>query len=61
MGLLIMPGGWPTGLAERFAELDDDRDLEREARRCKLEGHVVYTCPACGDVSCLRCLVRIDA
>jgi hypothetical protein len=61
-GLVIIPEFWD--------EEDRKRQADSEARyamdpsevamlddfaRCRAEGHLEHTCPACGDRSCLRC------
>jgi hypothetical protein len=60
-GMVIIPN---------WDEADEQRQDDAEARyamdpseaamlddfaRCRAEGHVEHTCPACGDRSCLRC------
>lgn len=60
MGLTIFVGGWPELEPSLFEPDPDDAYAEILWRICQERGHDVHTCPACGDVSCLRCHVGLN-
>lgn len=60
-GAVIIPS-WDEADARREADaearyaMDPNEAAMLDAfARCRAEGHVEHTCPACGDHSCLRC------